>query len=248
MDGGGECTVTVGGEGHSLPADGSVSDGGVHLRPGQREFHRPAHLPGGVSGEELVRPGLTGAAEGAADEGRDDADAVGGDAEGVAVGLLAVVDALDLVPHRELVAVPRGDRGGNLHRVVVVAGDRVRPVDDDGGAAQRGVGVAAGVVGTRLARFAGGVGVVEVGVLRFFAVPHRHQSGTVGGGLEGGRDDDRHRLSEERHPRRCRRAALTPPKSVITRSDVAVIRGRLRCRWPSIVARETVLHTRTACR
>ncbi len=136
----------VGADRHALTAGGPVSDAAVVLLAGEHQFDRASHLPGRERGEQLVRPRGARAAERAADERGDHPDLVAGNTERVGVGLLRPADALHLVPHGEPVAVPAGDGRRDLHRVVVVAHDRVAQIGDHRGAAQRVVGVAARVV------------------------------------------------------------------------------------------------------
>ena len=187
VDGGHERAVAIRAESQPLPTDGPIPDRGVHLRPRQRQLDGPTHLTCHLGGQKLMRPSLTGTAERATNERRDDANLVRRNAECLAVGLLAVVDALHLVPHREPVTVPRRDRGRDLHRIVVVASDRIRPVDDHRRGPQHRIGVATGIAGCRLAWLPDRGGITEFGVLRLFPAAHRHQGGTVGGRLVSGR-------------------------------------------------------------
>ena len=93
-----------------------------------------------------MRPGLTCAAERAADEGRDDPDTMDGHPVRLRVCLLGRNDRLHLVPHGQLITVPACDGRGQLHRIVVVACDAVPAVSHDLGPTQGGLWITTRVV------------------------------------------------------------------------------------------------------
>ena len=94
-----------------------------HEGPRQRHFHRPPGCAGAERGEQRVGAQKQFAAEAAADEGRDQADVLLGDAERLAP-CRAVPQSIIWfeVQTRELVAVPGRHRSMRLHHRVRLIG------------------------------------------------------------------------------------------------------------------------------
>ena len=204
---GGEAAVARGAEGDALDRVRAVADAVVHLAPRQHQLDRPPRHAGAERRQRHVRPGAQPGAEGAADEGRDDADVLGRDAEhgGELVG--HVVHPLRLVPQGQAVAVPGRDRGVHLDRVVVLARDHVGLVDLDLGGREGSFGIAAprlvrldlALVGL-LVRRVHRLGAADVGGRGLGRVGDAHQPRRVGGLLEGLGDHERDRLALMVHP------------------------------------------------
>ncbi len=154
MDHRGEPAVALGPQRHPLPCLRAEADRGEELAPGQLEAHRAPGAAGGHRGKGDVRPGPQRRAEGAADEGIDDAHLVGRDAEAAGDLVAFVADPLGLAPQREVFALPVRDGGVRLHRVVLLARLRVDRIDPDGCGGEGGVGVA--LAGLRTASLLGG--------------------------------------------------------------------------------------------
>ena len=131
------------------------------------------------------------------EEGAADEDVLGGDAEQAGDALLRHGHALARGVDGELVAVPCGDDGVRLHRVMVLGGGVVGGFDADGGGGEAGGGVPA-VLARGLAGADGGglealLGV-EAGARRFRLVFGGEQGGAFGGGFQRVGDDDGDRL------------------------------------------------------
>ena len=128
----------------------AVADAVIHLAPRQHQLDRPPRHAGAERRQRHMRPGAQARAEGAADEGRDDADVLRRNAEhgGDLVG--HVMHPLRLVPQGQAIAVPGRDGGVHLDRVVVLARDHVGLVDLDLGGRERFFGIAAPRLGRRV--------------------------------------------------------------------------------------------------
>ena len=140
---GGEAAVARCAEGDALHRVRAVADAVIHLAPRQHQLDRPARHARAERRQRHVRPGAQARAEGAADEGRDDADVLRRDAEHGGDFVGRVVHPLRLVPQGQAVAVPGRDGGVHLDRVVVLARDHVGLVDLDLGGRERSLGIAA---------------------------------------------------------------------------------------------------------
>ena len=132
-----EPAVARGAERDALDRVRAVADAVIHLAPRQHHLDRSPRDARAERRQRHMRPGAQARAEGAADEGRDDADVLGRNAEhgGDLVG--RVVHPLRLVPQRQPVAVPGRDRRVHLDRIVVLARDHVGLVDLDLGGRER---------------------------------------------------------------------------------------------------------------
>ena len=128
----------------------AVAVAGEHLRARVDDLDRALQLAGRHRRQRrvVVRPQRR--SEGPADEGRDDAHVLLGDAEARGQVRAHAVDLLRLVEDRELVALPDGDGRVRLHRVVVLDGDAVLGLDLHRRAPHRLLGVAAGLRGRPL--------------------------------------------------------------------------------------------------
>ena len=154
-----------------------------------------------------MRPCAQPRAEGAADEGRDDADVLRRNAEhgGDLVG--RVVHPLRLVPEGQAVAVPGRDGGVHLDRVVVLARDHIGLVDLDLGGRERSFGIAApclrrsrlSLIGLLLRR-QNRLDAGDVGGRRFGRVGDAHQRRRMVRLFEGLGDHEGDRLALMVHP------------------------------------------------
>jgi hypothetical protein len=169
--------------------------GREHLRPRQVELHRPAGGARRHRRQQRVRPLKTFTTKTAAGERAEHAHALARHAEGLGQQVAGGDDRLRRIPHHQLVAVPGGDGGRRLHRVVGFDRHVVhRPHRHQVGRRQRAVDVAAAVLGVgaarrlrRLGRRGGGRFQVEQRLL--LAVAHRQQRCGVAGLLQRRRHD-----------------------------------------------------------
>ena len=90
-----------------------------------------------------MRPSAQSRAECAADEGRDHADVLSRYAKDGGDLLRHIADPLGLVPQRQALALPGGNGGVQLDRIVVLARDGVGLFDLDLGSRERAIGVTA---------------------------------------------------------------------------------------------------------
>ena len=120
----------------------AIADAVIHLAPRQHHLDRPPGYAGAKSRERHMRPDPQRRAEGAADEGRDDADVLRRNAEYGRNLVRRVVHPLGLVPQGQPVAVPGRDRRVHLDRIVVLARDHVDLVDLDLRRRERPFGIA----------------------------------------------------------------------------------------------------------
>ena len=204
---GGEAAVARCAEGDALDRVRAVADAVIHLAPRQHHLDRPPRDARAERRQRHMRPGAQPRAEGAADEGRDDADVLGRNAEhgGDLVG--RVVHPLRLVPEGQAVAVPGRDGGVHLDGVVVLARDHVGLVDLDLGARERSFGIAApslwrpclSLIGLLLRR-QNRLDALNVGGSGFRRVGDAHQRRRVVRLFEGLGDHEGDRLALMVHP------------------------------------------------
>ena len=178
---------------HLLDGARPVAGDRVLLGARQDQLDGAADVPGGQRRDEDVDPRPQRRAERAADERRHDAHVALVDAERGGHLLLHVIDPLRLIVEGELVAVPGGDGGVQLHRVVVLVGVRVGLFDLHRGAVESLVRLAALVVGRLLGDAVGlhlvrreplGRGVREIEDGLRLVVGRADERGGVRGALE----------------------------------------------------------------
>ena len=215
----------AGGERDALLGARAVADRAEHLRARQRDLHGAVRQLRGHRGERDVRPRRALRTEPAADEARDDAHVLGGQAEHRSELAARADHALRRVVEGEPVALPQRDGGVRLHRVVVLDGRRVHVVDLGRGARERGFGVA-------LVR----VGVLAVHLRRLV----RRCVGEPRLGRGGGVADAQCRRSRRSRVRTCRPRRPRPAggRSTPDRPAARAAPGsRLAVRWCSRAAR-----------
>lgn len=174
---------------------GPEAGAGVHLPAAQHQLDRTPGLPRGQGGDHHVRPAAQPAAEAAPDEGRHDSHRFPWQAEHRGEFGPRAHDPLRLVPHRETVAVPAGDRGERLHRMAMVARRPEGHVQPHRRRPQPALGIPAPVA-RRFIRF--GRAQVRRGPLG--VVADVGQARAVLRGLQGGGDDDGDRPAVEEDP------------------------------------------------
>ena len=127
-----------------------MAGGEEHLLAGEHELDGLADMTRGKRRQRHMRPCPQARAEGAADEGTDDLDVLGGQAEDRSDLGLLIHEKLALAPQRQPIAVPGSDRRVRLHRIVVFTGDVIDFVDLDGRLRHGGIGIAPRSVRARL--------------------------------------------------------------------------------------------------
>ena len=202
----GQSAVASGAERDALLGMRTEADGRVTLTPAQLDADGAADTARGERRNRDVRPCAQRRAEGAADERRDHAHVVLGQAEHVRDDRACVPDPLRLVPERQPIAVPRGDGRVHLDRVVMLARMHIGGVHPHLGLVERAHRVATacftglGVLGGRLAG-CGRARAVERGLLGGLVVRHADEPCRVPSILDGLRHDHTDRLAAEHHVR-----------------------------------------------
>ncbi len=163
-----QLALGVGGELQLLYGARAIAVGGEHLRAGQHQLHRLSHHFRRHRRQRCGRPGVALATEPTADEGAHHPHLLRVDAEQPGERLLRAGNALRRRPHRQLVALPAGDRSVWLHRVVVLYRCDVGRIQFHGAAVERSCRIAA--IGVRrtlaVAEMLRHIGLAEHGIHR----------------------------------------------------------------------------------